>query len=76
MFALHTEEPRAQTLESFKPHGGSTGDVQLGKLKVKTSIALRQQANRLFAQRRVVWLRRADVTTMTHRGYAFTVSSG
>ena len=32
MFAMLNEEPRAQTLESFKPHGDRTRDIQLGKL--------------------------------------------
>ena len=32
MFAMLTEEPRAQTLESFRPHGDRTRDIQLGKL--------------------------------------------
>jgi hypothetical protein len=32
MFALLTQEPRAQTLEQFKPQGDRTRDIQLGKL--------------------------------------------
>jgi hypothetical protein len=32
MFALLTEERRAQTVEYFKPHGDRTRDIQLGKL--------------------------------------------